>query len=111
VFKGGGNRYSGQGSFGPGIGGPGGFPRPGGGSNFGGSGGSGSGSFGPSGGPQIPIVSFDAQNGGDGNYRYSYETGNGIQVQEQGQTQGKIVEYRRIRRLLTPFQIDLRNIL
>ncbi|XP_011496892.1 PREDICTED: pupal cuticle protein 20-like isoform X2 [Ceratosolen solmsi marchali] len=74
----------GSGSFGPGTGGPSGFgPRPGGGPGVGGSSG-----FGLSSGSQIPIVSFDTQNGGDGNYRYSYETGNGIQVQEQGQTQG-----------------------
>ncbi|KAL7306044.1 hypothetical protein TKK_0001508 [Trichogramma kaykai] len=75
------------GGFSGGGGGFGGSSGGGGYSGGGGGGGSFGGSSGPS-GPPIPIVSFDAQNGGDGNYRYSYETGNGIQVQEQGQSRG-----------------------
>ncbi|KAF7992261.1 hypothetical protein HCN44_001586 [Aphidius gifuensis] len=36
----------------------------------------------------IPIVSYTNENNGDGNYAFSYETGNGINVQETGQSQG-----------------------
>ena len=32
----------------------------------------------------IPILKFDSQQNHDGSYRYGYETGNGIAVQEQG---------------------------
>ncbi|KAG5677138.1 hypothetical protein PVAND_006920 [Polypedilum vanderplanki] len=32
----------------------------------------------------IPILKFDSQQNHDGSYQYGYETGNGIQVQEQG---------------------------
>ncbi|XP_066250678.1 endocuticle structural glycoprotein SgAbd-2-like [Euwallacea similis] len=32
----------------------------------------------------IPILKLDNQNEGDGNYLYSFETGNGIQAQQQG---------------------------
>lgn len=32
----------------------------------------------------IPILKFDSQQGHDGSYQYAYETGNGIQFQEQG---------------------------
>lgn len=32
----------------------------------------------------IPIVKYDSQQNHDGSYNYAYETGNGIQVQEQG---------------------------
>lgn len=32
----------------------------------------------------IPILKFDSHQGQDGSYQYGYETGNGIQVQEQG---------------------------
>ncbi|XP_073944782.1 pupal cuticle protein 20-like [Choristoneura fumiferana] len=35
-------------------------------------------------GPQIPILSYENVNNGDGNYRYSYETGNGIRAHESG---------------------------
>ncbi|KAK9512444.1 hypothetical protein O3M35_000876 [Rhynocoris fuscipes] len=33
---------------------------------------------------EIPIISYVNENNYDGSYRYSYETGNGIAVQEQG---------------------------
>ncbi|XP_049868722.1 pupal cuticle protein 20-like [Pectinophora gossypiella] len=72
-------------------------PRPGGGAGgaggagaggFGGGSGSfggGSGSFGGgSGGANIPILKYENVNNGDGNYRYSYETGNGISAHESG---------------------------
>ncbi|CAG9770934.1 unnamed protein product [Ceutorhynchus assimilis] len=32
----------------------------------------------------IPILKLDQQNEGDGNYQYAFETGNGIQAQQQG---------------------------
>ncbi|CAK9833830.1 Endocuticle structural glycoprotein SgAbd-2 [Anthophora retusa] len=94
------NRGSGGpgGPGGPGgHGGPGGPGRPGGsgGPGFGGGGGSpfgpgGGASGGPRGGPgqDVPIVSFNNENGGDGNYQFSYETGNGISAQETGHQQG-----------------------
>ncbi|KAG7302466.1 Pupal cuticle protein 20 [Plutella xylostella] len=41
-------------------------------------------SRGPYGGPHIPIISYENVNNGDGNYRYSYETGNGIKAHERG---------------------------
>ncbi|CAK1547311.1 unnamed protein product [Leptosia nina] len=55
----------------------------GGGSGFGG-GASGNSNFGGSGGANIPIVKYENVNNGDGTYRFSYETGNGIQAQESG---------------------------
>ncbi|GJQ69754.1 hypothetical protein Trydic_g22316 [Trypoxylus dichotomus] len=36
------------------------------------------------GGPEIPILSYENVNNGDGSYRFSYETGNGIKAQEEG---------------------------
>ncbi|XP_043287898.1 pupal cuticle protein 20-like [Venturia canescens] len=83
----------GPGRPGGGFGGPGGpGGRPGGSAGLpsggGGGGGRPGGQGGGSGGPPIPIVSFDSENNGDGNYRFSYETGNGISAQETGQTQG-----------------------
>ncbi|PZC86532.1 hypothetical protein B5X24_HaOG209251 [Helicoverpa armigera] len=35
-------------------------------------------------GAHIPILSYENVNNGDGNYRYSYETGNGIAAHESG---------------------------
>ncbi|KAL4717972.1 hypothetical protein ACJJTC_013011 [Scirpophaga incertulas] len=35
-------------------------------------------------GPQIPILRYENVNNGDGTYRYSYETGNGISAHESG---------------------------
>ncbi|TDG50803.1 hypothetical protein AWZ03_002792 [Drosophila navojoa] len=43
----------------------------------------------PAGGPPIPILSFVNENDGDGNYRFSYETGNGIKAQEEGTVKNK----------------------
>ncbi|XP_011644086.1 pupal cuticle protein 20-like isoform X2 [Pogonomyrmex barbatus] len=43
----------------------------------------------PSGGQEIPIISYSNENVGDGNYQYSYESGNGISVQETGHRQGE----------------------
>ncbi|CAK1596360.1 unnamed protein product [Parnassius mnemosyne] len=60
------------------------------GGSFGGSGGSfsgsysGTGSYSGSGGANIPILKYENQNNGDGSYRFSYETGNGISAQESG---------------------------
>lgn len=74
-----------------GGGAPGGRPgapggRPGGG-GFGG---------GPAGGapsgpqePPIAIISYENENNGDGSYRYSYETANGIKVEEEGEIKNK----------------------
>ncbi|XP_059047106.1 pupal cuticle protein 20-like [Achroia grisella] len=45
---------------------------------------SGNGGFGYSGGANIPILRYDNVNNGDGTYRYSYETGNGISAHESG---------------------------
>ncbi|CAH3903309.1 unnamed protein product [Pieris brassicae] len=75
------------GGFGGGSGG--GFGGGSGGGNAGlgggfGGGSGGSGNFGGSGGANIPIVKYENVNNGDGNYRFSYETGNGIQAQETG---------------------------
>lgn len=47
------------------------------------------GQAGAGGGQEIPIVNFSSENNGDGNYAFSYETGNGITAQETGQSQGK----------------------
>ncbi|CAB3224335.1 unnamed protein product [Arctia plantaginis] len=35
-------------------------------------------------GAQVPILRYENFNNGDGNYRYSYETGNGISAHESG---------------------------
>ncbi|KAI5651788.1 insect cuticle protein domain-containing protein [Phthorimaea operculella] len=67
-------------------------PRPGGGGggsggagSFGGGAGSfGGGSGGSGGGANIPILKYENVNNGDGNYRFSYETGNGISAHESG---------------------------
>ncbi|XP_011693140.1 PREDICTED: LOW QUALITY PROTEIN: pupal cuticle protein 20 [Wasmannia auropunctata] len=40
-------------------------------------------------GQEIPIISYSNDNAGDENYQYSYETGNGITVQETGHRQGE----------------------
>jgi len=85
-FGGGGN--NGLGGFAngrpiaPGGGGPP-APRP---SSPGGGGGGGAP---PASGPPIPILSFVNENDGDGNYRFSYETGNGIKAQEEGTVKNK----------------------
>lgn len=72
----------GLGGFGGGPSGP----APGG---FGGGRPSGpSGSGGPS-GPQIEIISYENENYGDGSYKFSYETGNGIKAEEQGELKNK----------------------
>ncbi|KAI4493476.1 PREDICTED: endocuticle structural glycoprotein SgAbd-8-like isoform X1 [Polistes canadensis] len=71
---GGGNFHGGGGQVGGGV-------RPGGGQVGGGSR--------PGGGGDIPIISFNNENSGDGNYQFSYETGNGISAQETGQLQGE----------------------
>ncbi|XP_070162534.1 pupal cuticle protein 20 [Polyergus mexicanus] len=44
-------------------------------------------SGGKPGGQEIPIISYSNENAGDGNYEFSYETGNGITVQETGHQQ------------------------
>lgn len=64
--------------FGPSSAGGGGAPRP-------------AAPAGPSApaGPVIPILSFVNENDGDGNYRFSYETGNGIKAQEEGTVKNK----------------------
>jgi len=54
----------------------------------------GSGHGGGHGGQQIPIISYTSENTGDGNYQYSYETGNGITVQETGHRQGTRLRFR-----------------
>ncbi|XP_050683589.1 pupal cuticle protein 20-like [Leptidea sinapis] len=74
----------GGGSGGGGFGGNGGLGGLGGGSaGFGGN--SGGGNFGGTGsGANIPILKYENENNGDGTYRFSYETGNGIQAQESG---------------------------
>lgn len=40
-------------------------------------------------GPPIPILSYVNENDGDGNYRFSYETGNGIKAEEEGTIKNK----------------------
>lgn len=39
--------------------------------------------------PPIAILSFENENNGDGTYRFSYETENGIKAQEQGEIKNK----------------------
>ncbi|KAK3910508.1 Cuticle protein 3 [Frankliniella fusca] len=87
-------RGGGGGSFG--ASGGGGYSGGGGAAGYrGGAGGGGSfgggaalgGGAGGSRGQQIGIISLINENNGDGTYRYSYETENGIQAQEQGQLQ------------------------
>ncbi|XP_018332691.1 endocuticle structural glycoprotein ABD-4-like [Agrilus planipennis] len=41
---------------------------------------------------QIPILRYSSDNTEDGNYRYAYETGNGISVQENGHVSGSVPE-------------------
>ncbi|XP_060535910.1 endocuticle structural glycoprotein SgAbd-2-like [Cylas formicarius] len=36
----------------------------------------------------IPVLKFDADNNGEGSYRYAYETGNDISAQEEGDARG-----------------------
>ncbi|XP_019753389.1 endocuticle structural glycoprotein SgAbd-2 [Dendroctonus ponderosae] len=37
---------------------------------------------------QIPILTYNADNSGEGSYRYNYETGNSITAEEQGEARG-----------------------
>ncbi|XP_055701784.1 pupal cuticle protein 36a-like [Phlebotomus papatasi] len=39
--------------------------------------------------PPIAIISYENENNGDGSYRYSYETANGIKVEEEGEIKNK----------------------
>lgn len=39
--------------------------------------------------PPIAILSYENENYGDGSYKYSYETENGIKVEEQGELKNK----------------------
>ncbi|KAG5876280.1 hypothetical protein JTB14_008758 [Gonioctena quinquepunctata] len=57
-------------------------PGNGGGGAGGGAGGNGGGD---GGGVEIPIISYENVNNGDGSYKWSYETGNGIKAQEEGE--------------------------
>ncbi|XP_030751434.1 pupal cuticle protein 20 [Sitophilus oryzae] len=50
-------------------------------------GGGGGGQFQKNANNDIPILRLDSQNEGDGNYQYAFETGNGIQAQQQGNAQ------------------------
>lgn len=87
------------GGGGGGRGGAGGFPgaqAPG----IGGPGAGGFGPGGPSGGRQIPILRFDDKNDGEGTYSFAYETGNGIQAQEQGDARGNCLRFYRFRSLI-----------
>ncbi|EFA00925.1 pupal cuticle protein 20 [Tribolium castaneum] len=43
-----------------------------------------SGQFGGSSGPQVPILRFENNVNGDGTYNFAYETGDGVQAQEEG---------------------------
>ncbi|XP_053692231.1 pupal cuticle protein 36a-like [Sabethes cyaneus] len=40
-------------------------------------------------GPPIAILSYENENNGDGSYKFSYETANGIKAQEQGDVKNK----------------------
>ncbi|XP_018332690.1 endocuticle structural glycoprotein SgAbd-4-like [Agrilus planipennis] len=40
----------------------------------------------------IPILRYSSDNNEDGNYRFAYETGNGIAVQENGHLSGSVPE-------------------
>ncbi|KAJ8934025.1 hypothetical protein NQ318_007474 [Aromia moschata] len=54
-------------------------------------GGNGGNGYGPSGsenGEVIPIISYENVNNGDGSYKWSYETGNGIIAEEEGELKG-----------------------
>ncbi|XP_066250373.1 pupal cuticle protein 20-like [Euwallacea similis] len=42
----------------------------------------------PGAGSEIPIIRYENVNNGDGTYQYLYETGNGINAQEQGDARG-----------------------
>ncbi|XP_014485769.1 PREDICTED: pupal cuticle protein 20-like [Dinoponera quadriceps] len=98
IVPGGHGRPGGPGTYGPptGPGGPGTYGPPSGpgghgGPGFGPGGGGaypGGGQGGP-GGQEIPIIAYSSDNVGDGNYQFSYETGNGIAVQETGHQQGE----------------------
>ncbi|RZC41156.1 pupal cuticle protein 20-like, partial [Asbolus verrucosus] len=48
-------------------------------------GGGGGGVSGDGVGEPIPILSYENVNNGDGSYKFSYETGNGIKVKEEGE--------------------------
>lgn len=53
--------------------------------NGGRGGGGGAGGGAAPGGEPIPILSYENINNGDGSYKFSYETGNGIKVEEEGE--------------------------
>ena len=40
-------------------------------------------------GPPIEIISFESENNGDGSYKFSYESANGIKAEEQGEVKNK----------------------
>ncbi|XP_055542668.1 uncharacterized protein LOC129728265 [Wyeomyia smithii] len=40
-------------------------------------------------GPPIAIISYENENNGDGSYKFSYESANGIKAQEQGEVKNK----------------------
>lgn len=95
-----GGRPTGNGGGAGGYGGapapqPGGFGGNGGGipqSGFGGGAPSGGGGGSAPSGPQQPpigIISYENVNNGDGSYKFSYETENGIKAQEQGELKNK----------------------
>ncbi|GAB0093175.1 pupal cuticle protein 20-like [Sergentomyia squamirostris] len=87
---------------GPGLAAPsfgrpsGGAPAPsrggGGGGGYGGGGGGGGGAPSAPQQPPIEIVSYENVNNGDGSYKYSYETANGIKVEEEGEIKNKGTE-------------------
>lgn len=92
-FHGGNQGGFNQGGFGGNAGAPGASGGHGGGGSHGGGahGGGAPGGYnnqggfgGQNNGPQIPILRYENENNGDGTYRYAYETGNGIQAQEEG---------------------------
>ncbi|XP_067203064.1 pupal cuticle protein 20 isoform X2 [Linepithema humile] len=77
--------YGGSGGYG----GPGGFGSSGGGGAYPGGNELGGGGLRRSDSQEIPILAYNNENPGDGNYQFSYETGNGISVQETGHQQGE----------------------
>ncbi|XP_026488400.1 pupal cuticle protein 20-like [Vanessa tameamea] len=82
---GGGGGNAGLGGLGGGAGGGAGNGGLGGGSFGGGSGFGGGNGFGSgSAGANVPILRYENENNGDGTYKFSYETGNGISAQESG---------------------------